>query len=308
MEGRDSLLPTVKANLAAIPPLSPTSRGWRLLTLVKHLPDYARYYLKLRRSAYGRAIPKGDPFFERKFVTPYLANFLTPQQRLTIQSHLCEFVDRTFCPQNAVPQLREGLLLWRKACDGDVVTMVLGLPKRTMLEGDLTLELLVNATLIYRLSFSFVPGHVLGMDDRHVLLIGGSQGVHGTADHSRRIARQNSEIPPSGLLLTGLRAIAEALDITTLGGVAAASQSVVHAAPDLHRNAYDDLWTMHHGTLQNGIYLMPVRPADDAVIEGSHRARTRRKRRYRQGLQAEFVSLFSRYLTGSDAIAAAPAE
>ncbi len=308
MGGGNSLLPTVKANLAAIRPLSPTSRGWRLLTLVKNLPDYARYYFKLRRSAYGRAIPKGDPFFDRKFVTPYLANFLTAQQRLTIQSHLCEFVDRTFCPHSVVPQLREGLVLWQKACDDDTVTMVLGLPKRTMLEGDLTLELLVNTTMIYRLSFSFVPGHVLGMDDRHVLLIGGSQGVQGTADHSRRVARQNSEIPPSGLLVTGLRAIAEALDITTLGGVAAASQSVVHGTPDLHRNAYDDLWMTHHGILKNGIYLMPVRPTDDAAIEGSHKARTRRKRRYRQSLQTEFVSLFSRYLTGSDDAAVMPAE
>ena len=308
MGRRTSLFATAKVNLAAITPLSPTSRGWRLLTLFSHLPDYVRYYLKLRRSAYGRAIPRGDPFFERKFVTPYLANFLTAEQRLTIQSHLCEFVDRTFCPQSVLPQLRDGLVLWRKPCDDDVVTMVLGLPKRTMLEGDLTLELLVNATMIYRLSFSFVPGHVLKMDDHHVLLIGGSQGVQGTADHTRRVARQNAEIPPSGLLLTGLRAIAEALDITTLAGVSAASQSVVHAAPDLHRNAYDDLWLTHHGTLRNGIFIMPVKPTDDAVIEGSHRARTRRKRRYRQGLQAEFVSLFSRYLTGADAIAAAPAE
>ena len=296
MGGRNNLFPTVRFGLTAMAPLSPTSRGWRLLTLVKNLPDYTRYYLKLRRSAYGRAIPQGDPFFERKFVTPYLANFLTAEQRLSIQSHLCEFLDRTFCPQSVVPQLRNGLVLWQKPCDDDVVTMVLGLPKRTMLEGDLTLELLVNETMIYRLSFSFVPGHVLGMDDHHVLLIGGSQGVQGTADHTRRVARQNSEIPPSGLLLTGLRAIAEALDITTLAGVSAATQSVVHAAPELHRNAYDELWMTHHGTLHNGIYLMPVKPTDDAVIEGSHKARTRRKRRYRQGLQAEFVSLFSRYL------------
>ncbi len=305
MGGRNSLFPAVMIDLAAFLPFSPTSRGWRLLTLFKNLPDYARYYLKLRRSAYGRAIPQGDPFFERKFVTPYLANFLTAEQRLTIQSHLCEFVDRTFCPQSVVPQLRNGLVLWQKPCDDDVVTMVLGLPRRTMLEGDLTLELLVNETMIYRLSFSFVPGPVLGMDDHHVLLIGGSQGVQGTADHTRRIARQNSEIPPSGLLLTGLRAIAEALDITTLAGVAAASQSVVHAAPDLHRNAYDDLWVTHHGTLRNGIFIMPVKPTDDAVIEGSHRARTRRKRRYRQSLQAEFVSLFSRYLMGGDVTVAA---
>ena len=306
MGGRNSLLAAVKGRLAKLRPLSPTSRGWRLFTLFRHLPDYTRYYLKLRRSAYGRAIPKGDPFFERKFVTPYLANFLTAEQRLAIQSHLCEFVDRTFCPQSVVPQLRDGLVLWQKPCDADVMTMVLGLPKRTMLEGDLTLELLVNATMIYRLSFSFVPGHVLGMNDHHVLLIGGSQGVQGTADQTRRVARQNSEIPPSGLLLTGLRAIAEALDITTLGGVSAASQSVVHAAPELHRNAYDELWMTHHGTLHNGIYLMPVKPADDGVIEGSHKARTRRKRRYRQGLQAEFVSLFSRYLTAAEI--PAPAE
>ncbi len=305
MGGLRSLFRAVGINPAA---LSPTGRGWRLLTLCKHLPDYARYYLKLRRSAYGRVIPKGDPFFERKFVTPYLANFLTAEQRLTIQSHLCEFVDRSFCRQSVVPHLKDGLVLWQKPCDDDVVTMVLSLPKRTMLEGDLTLELLVNGSLIYRLSFSFVPGHVLGMDDPYVLLIGGSQGVHGTAHHCRRIARQNSEIPPSGLLLTGLRAIAEALDITTLGGVSAASQSVVHTAPDLHTNAYDDLWTTHHGTLQNGIYIMPVRPTDDGAIEGSHKARTRRKRRYRQSLQAEFVSLFSRLLTGTEDSVAVPAE
>ncbi len=83
----------------------PEHRAYRVATLATHLPSYALYYMRLKQSRYGRMIPKGDPFFERKFVTPYLAMSLTARERLHIQTHLFEMLDGRFAGGDFVERL-----------------------------------------------------------------------------------------------------------------------------------------------------------------------------------------------------------
>ncbi len=77
------------------------------------MPSYALYYLRLKQSRYGRLIPKGDPFFDRKFVTPYLAMSLTARERLCIQTHLFETLESRFSDSDFVERLKAGVTLWR---------------------------------------------------------------------------------------------------------------------------------------------------------------------------------------------------
>ncbi|MDV6332476.1 DUF535 family protein [Asticcacaulis sp. 201] len=270
----------------------PHHRTGRLITLALNLPAYGRYYARLRRSQYGQVIVRGDPFFDRKFVTPYLATFFTAAQRLTIQSHLCHLFDTAFCLKAFVPQVRNGLVLWQSGSGDTHQDITLRLPVRTMLEGDLTLDYRLGGERLYRLSFAFVPGVLLGMTDAQVAFIGGSQGVRGTAEKVRQAAQMNGEINAASLLLIALKAICQNLGISSICGVEAAAQPVVHAEPEAHVSVYDQLWQKNHGERRDGFYLMPAATPDDDSVAGGHKSRTRRKRRRKQALLDDMTQTF----------------
>ena len=264
----------------------PNGRTWRLVTLASALPGYLRYYVQLKSSGYGAVIPAGDPFFERKFVTPYLASFLSPRDRLDIQTHLCRVIDSDFDPGRFTARLRAGIVLWTAQTDGRDLSIVLRLPQRTMLEGDLTVEVQFDGTMLHRMSFAFVPGRVLGRPEANLLFIGGSQGVWGTRELAREAAKLAGEINPPNLLLIALRALGLGLGLPSIAGVAADCQPVVHGAAASRLGAYDELWRANHGADHGGYFIMPVEAPLDGEIEGANRSRTRRKRRLRQLLVA----------------------
>ncbi len=265
-------------------------RAWRLVILASSLPSYLRYYVRLKSSRYGAVVPAGDPFFERKFVTPYLASFLSPRQRLDIQSHLCRVLDEDFDPRRFTARLPDGIELWTLHKDGRRLSIVLRLPQRTMLEGDLTVEVQLDGQMLHRISFAFVPGSVLGRPEANLVFIGGSQGVHGTRELAREAARLAGEINPPNLLLIALRALAAGMGTAMIAGVAAACQSVVGRADTTSLGAYDDLWRANHGEAHDGYFVMPVDVPENEAIEGANRSRTRRKRRLRQAFLQDMIA------------------
>jgi len=274
---------------------NPEHRAYRVATMATHLPSYAVYYLRLKQSRYGRTIPKGDPFFERKFVTPYLAMSLTPRERLSVQTHLFETLDGRFRDGDFVDRLKTGLVLWRAATDAGEQTATLRLPFRTMLEGDLLLEHALDGAVLYRFSFAFVPARVVSA--RETVIIGGSQGVYGTACITRAAARANGEVSPAATLMIALRAICQALDIPEIYGVCADNQPVVHSQAEHNSGAYDALWAQHGGVPQNGFYAMDAQLSDSAQsIDSGHKSRTRRKRRLKQAILAEIRAGFAPYV------------
>lgn len=271
----------------------PEHRAWRLMTMTRHLPGYLAFRQRLSRSRYGRIIPKGDPFFDRKFVTPYLATFFTPADRLAIQTHLCDSLDSLFRDESVVARLKDGIVLWSAETDGHTQSISLRLPVRTMLEGDLTIEHSFDGERLYRMSFSFVPGHLLGLPDAQVLFVGGSQGVHGTAEKVRQAAKLNGEITPADMLLIALRAMGQAMGIEQICGVAATHQPVVHAKAGLSLGAYDDLWIRNHGEAHARFFAMLVWPVETHAVEGGNKSRTRRKRKLRQALTDQIARDFA---------------
>ena len=272
---------------------NPEHKAYRVATLATHLPSYALYYLRLKQSRYGRLVPKlvpkDDPFFDRKFVTPYLAMSLTARERLRIQTHLFASLEHRFAGGDVPERLTTGIVLWRAATEAGEQTVTLSLPVRTMPEGDLPLEHAVDGMPLYRFSFAIVPAGVLGRRER--MVIGGSQGVHGTGLLMRAAAKANGEISPAATLMIALRALCRALGIDDIHGVKADNQPVVHARADDNLGAYDALWVQHGGASLDGFYLMDAQPSDAGQnLESGHKSRTRRKRRLKQAILGEILS------------------
>ncbi len=276
---------------------NPEHRAYRVATMATHLPSYALYYLRLKQSRYGRLIPKGDPFFERKFVTPYLAMSLTARERLRIQTHLFETLEHRFTGADFLDRLKAGIVLWRATTEAGEQTVTLSLPVRTMLEGDLLLEHAVDGTTLYRFSFAFVPAGVMG--PRETMVVGGSQGVHGTGLLTRSAAKANGEINPAATLMIALRALCQAMGIDDIHGVRADNQPVVHAKADHNLGAYDTLWAQHGGVPSAGFYVMEAQLSDASQsLDSGHKSRTRRKRRLKQAILSDILQALAPYAGG----------
>lgn len=285
----------------------PSHRPGRCLIYARHGLAYLAFRRKLKQSLYGRIIPKNNPFFDRKFAAPYLASFLTPRQRLRIQADLCDYLDHDFGPADLTAQLADGIELWRKLSADGVQSLRLGLPERTMLEGDLTIEHIFNGERLHRLSFAIAPGHLFGLKDTRIAFIGGMQGVWGGATAARLAARNNGEINPANMTMIALRALCQSLGVTAIGGVRADCQPVIAHEAGRREAAYDLFWTSQHGEARPGFYLMPVDLSyeDDAEVGAVNRSRARRKRRLRMALTQEIRDDFDALSHGRIAIAVA---
>lgn len=275
-------------------------RLWRCVIYVRHGWDYIKYRRKLSASIYGQIIPKNHPFFNRKFAAPYLANFLTANDRLHIQASLCDYLDTDFGPDTLVRQLKEGIELWRATSDVGTQSLILRLPVRTMLEGDLTLEYVFNGERLHLMSFAIVPGAILGLKEEWTVFIGGSQGAPHAATAMSQAARLNGEINAANMTLIGLRALCQSLDIASICGVTADSQPVVAGKAEPRLNAYDLLWQSQHGQLHGGFYLMPacLTYRDEDETGAANRARARRKRRLRMALTEQIRLTFDSLRSG----------
>jgi uncharacterized protein VirK/YbjX len=256
------------------------------LIYARHAGGYMMFRHKLSRSVYGRIIPKRNAFFNRKFAAPYLASFLTPGQRLSIQAWLCDFIESGFGPPEFAARLKDGLELWRSAGEHGVQSVRLSLPVRTMLEGDLTLEHCLDGELLHRMSFALIPGSILDISEPCVAFIGGMQGKPGSAHTARLAAKDNGEIHPAHMTMIALRGLCQSLGVASICGVKADSQTVVAGAFAAHLAAYDQFWRSQHGEERAGYYLMPAMPAydDTTHVGAANRSRARRKRRLRMAL------------------------
>ncbi|WP_157405681.1 DUF535 family protein [Asticcacaulis benevestitus] len=261
-------------------------RASRAITLARHVLPYMSFYRKFLASGYGQVVPRDQGLYNRKFLTPYLATFLTTAERLIIQGNLCDVLDRTFTSQNLMRQLRRGIVLWQSSDPGTSQSITLKIAERTVIEGDLLLEHHLDGLSLHKLSFTFVPGRILNKACPQVLFIGGSQGLHSSAEQVRHAAKANGEITPANMLIIAMRGLALALGIDQICGVRAHSQPVVHDKPKASVSVYDDLWLMNGGMCKPNYYVMPVDTSHDLTkdIEGKNRSRTRRKRRLRQSL------------------------
>ena len=270
-------------------------RLWRLMIYVRHGWPYIKYRRKLRGSLYGQIIPRNHPFFDRKFAAPYLASFLSAGDRLRIQASLCDYLDGGFGPAPLVSQLKDGIELWRATSEMGTQSLILRLPVRTMLEGDLTLEYVFNGERLHLLSFAIVPGAILGLAEEWTLFIGGSQGAPHGATTMRQAARLNGEINAANMTLIGLRALCQSLGIASICGVTASCQPVVAGKAEPRFNAYDLLWQSQYGQMRDGFYLMPAYIAygDEDETGAANRARARRKRRLRMALTEHIRGTFN---------------
>jgi uncharacterized protein VirK/YbjX len=272
--------------------------GWRLATVISMIvfPLTIVTNLRRHRDVAGildlptfAIIAKLQPRFPFKYLNRrYLAKGLTGSGRALALIHHYRYLS---------VKLREGFL--RSILDGGVniyettvddstyaVRMTLSGPITD--EGELSLELCIDGASIFTLSFTIVPGLIVGVPAEDALMISRIQGVKGVFELIHKATKALHETSPPALLFSAVNGVALAFGIDHIAGVCAASQpSHSEVEAESFRTAYDEFFASVGGRVNmTGYYcfLTPIRGKHIASVRCDRRSRARKKRRFKASI------------------------
>lgn len=231
-----------------------------------------------------------QPRFRYKYLSDYLAVSFSRTIRLkTILNHYHFLAEKT--TPAFFGTLPQQPVIWREICGDSTFTISLSYPKYVGFEGELSLNFSCNSTLLQVVSFVIMPGHVVGAAGTQVLLFGQVQGTRNAA-LLKHATKTLHDITPAALLVNAAYALAEALGIEQAAGVSTAEQLS-------HGNSstfdYDGFWRQFGGqpTIHN-LFLLDIPAAEKPIssIKPNHRARTLRKRQYKEQLRTAIAQHF----------------
>jgi uncharacterized protein VirK/YbjX len=162
-------------------------------------------------------------------------------------------------------------------------------------EGELSLNLHVNETVVFVLSFTIVPGWVAQSEAEEVLLISRLQGTNGYYHQIRAATKALHNVGPAALLLAALHGVAKAFGIHLMAGVSAVRQSSYTEELSLfYKGAYDDFFSEIGGSKNaSGFFLSSIPPEDKPIssIKQGHKIRTKEKRQFKRQVAEDIYHL-----------------
>lgn len=271
------------------PGLLAVKHGVRSMQTLLNFSD-AQRLKQLTTSLAVAPLLERQPRFRYKYLSRYLAASFSRTTRLkTILNHYHFLAEKT-TPAffTALPQQPT---IWRETWDDSVFTISLSHPRHVGFEGELSLNFCCNSTLLQVVSFVIVPGAVVGAADAQALLIGQVQGTRNAA-LLKQATKTLHDITPAALLVNAACGLAESLGIKHAAGVSTAEQMCHGYGSSFD---YDGFWQQFGGqpTVHN-LFLLDIPAAEKPIeeVKANHRARTLRKRQYKQQLRAAIATNF----------------
>jgi uncharacterized protein VirK/YbjX len=164
-------------------------------------------------------------------------------------------------------------------------------------EGELSLNLLVDASHVFVLSFTIAPGWVVGAPVAEVLMITRVQGALGVFEKISQAAKAMHGIPPEMLLMAALHGVAEAFAIPVMAGVSAVRHLCYDEEDEaIFKKSYDDLFA-RIGAVRNAAdfymaaFPLPEKPM--ALVKRGQKTRSRARRAFRQRVAGETFEALS---------------
>ena len=222
-------------------------------------------------------IPVIDRVLVERYQHRYISKAWSKQQRYrAVRDHydfaLAKFPRPLFHTLYRERQVTLGTVALR---DGDTLSLMLKAPIRRGREGEMSLALTDSEGLqISYAQFSIIGGG-------RTVVIGCLQGAanHAGPDVVREMTRQCHGLRPKNLLLSMVRAVAEAFDVERVRGVCNGAH-VFAGIPDKVKADYDGFWLEAGGVeTDDGFYELPPRdPVRSAEqVESKRRSEFRRR-------------------------------
>jgi hypothetical protein len=170
-------------------------------------------------------------------------------------------------------------------------TITIGSPgAKSVLEGELSLNLLHNGKTIFALSFTIVPGWVVRSDVVEILLITRLQGTPGCTSEIKLACRAVYYYSPREVLLAALGGVAKTVEIGHMEAISAKMQrAYTEDLFDIFMNAYDNFFEeAGMSRTPAGFYSSPI-PMKERPLEsfkGSARWRAKKRRAIVEHIQS----------------------
>jgi uncharacterized protein VirK/YbjX len=179
--------------------------------------------------------------------------------------------------------LQDRLTLWSELIDEDCYAISMSFNPNWHAPGDLSLAFERNNIPIYEVSFTIVPGSLIGCSAEPILLVARVQGGSNQVQAIRIATRACHRITPPHLLMAAVQSIAAALAIETIGGITNEEQLTKY--PQEKRNNfffdYDAFWETFTFRHKGGIaYEIQVPFPDKPSAHAGYHSKLRQKRRH----------------------------
>jgi uncharacterized protein VirK/YbjX len=263
--------------------------------------------------------PHNHDLFHHLSHRGYLARSLPAGCRVAAALAHYRYENATFddAYQHAVYAQRR-LPLWRHEAEGSSFTIQLEMASRSNAEGDLTVALVADGACLHRLSFSWVPGSLAGVDLPVVPFVARNQGRwidSGAAfDAFERVFPNNS---PSFFCFAAMQGIAQAVGMDRLVAIRASAHLAYDPDPEKHfDNAYDGFWKILGGVemtdsrapLAGYLIALPFYVKPLADMPSKHRKRAAQRREHWRLIGESACAVLQRHLVHAPEPAAMPVD
>jgi uncharacterized protein VirK/YbjX len=229
----------------------------------------------------------------------YLAKGLSVQQSVASFVHHYKRL-REMLPDSVVRELLKGdIVLQQLVREGHYVTLAVGKSKLEK-EGELSLVVKVDDVVVSTLSFTIIPGWVVGLETSESLLISRLQGAAMDC-YSREIGLATKAWRGVGLrwlLLSALEGIAMGMEIDNIAGVTSRRQiSFREECAQAFGDSYDSFFiSLGMKVTKPDFYSANIPLGEKALgdVKGRHRTRAKRRRAMKDQIRSVCAVAFSR--------------
>lgn len=260
-------------------------KALRYIRLVMNLRELRSVSRLLAEDSF-KEIPRVQPAFPFKFLHErFLCRNLSSRNRLR-----CLMTNLRFWKSTLTADALEEIAAGRSCTIFDAhnpgcrVSIVFGLSSPSYLEGEMSVVLKVDERETYIISFTVVPGRVVGCNAAHALLISRVQGTKGALVACRR-AQEVLGIQPVRAVLDAVQGLAMAARIEWLCAVRAESQPFYTPGQhDVFKAAYDNFFEDIGMSATLGSFFRSYLPIPRSPICAVNRRRARKRQAARKAL------------------------
>ena len=267
--------------------------SWRALTNV----GTRREILRLLDFPPYTELAQRNPRFALKFLArDYLVRGLTVAERASCFVHHYRRL-RAVLPEPLLRQtLQQDTILCEIAEGSNRFTLTMGLPRRVDIEGEMSINLLVDGRIVFVLTFAIVPGCVVKSEAAEVILISHLQGIKGAYPQIHLATKSLHDVAPGAILLAAVQGVAIAWGIGQLAAVCATRQTCyTEDLAAIFESNYDDFFA-ELGMVRHpaGFFLSPVpmKSKHLGCIKQGHKLRTKEKRAFKLQIQVACGGFF----------------
>ena len=246
----------------------------------------------------ARALTERYPNYTNKYASDYLVRSFGRRARREVLKFHHQYLAKYVTPFFYHTILNGGETLWCETIDGSRYAISILFNHQFHSEGDVSLSFDKDGLALYAISFTIVPGEIIGCSSEQAMLIAVIQGQVRQAEAIRISTKACHDIAPPYLLLAATLSIAEVLGIDIVAGVNNKEQISKSRKDTVCYFDYDAFWetlsVKRNGMgFYEGSIPLPDKPIEQVVSK--HRGRVRLKRRLRKEIADHVGAAFAKF-------------